>query len=256
MNLSAPNYLKQSNCQENSVRYAWDDWKTLPALESFDQQLLTRLKRISQRAVLAFACGSAEWMVYRFDRLCDTAAPWNLVESAWAMIAHLRYNIGNEAWSYRSQKGWEGPVKAPIKRGLEYLEAAFYSLHSEYRTDPLDFTARLSTLTSYVMPDALPYKRWSEQVVGRFEVLYPRDQADPLGDAVPRQAVDPEFDFRIEQTETLINAFLASLDYRSNPFLRSPQAVLEPFEGEEDFTGTPYVFSIDADRRTRRRRRD
>jgi len=167
------------------------------------------------------------------------------------MIVHLRYSVGAEAWSYHSQKGWEGPVKGPIKRGLEYLEAAFYLLSSEYRTDPLDLTVRLSTLTSYVMSDPMPYKTWCEQVLNRFEVLYPRDPEDPLGDVVPRQAVDPGFDFRVEQTEVLINEFLSSLDYRSNPFLRSPKAMLEHIEGEQDFKGIPYVFSIDADRTAR-----
>lgn len=250
MKLSVPNYLKASGCQDSVVHFAWDDWKDLPELESPDRELIIRLKSVSQRAVLAFACGAAEWMIYRFERLHDSTPPWNMIQAAWAMIVHFRYFVGAEAWSYRSQKGWEGPIKGPIKKSLEYLEAAFYLLSSEYR-EPSFLAAKISTLTSYVMSDPIPYKSWCEEVLNRFEALYPRNPEDQLGDVIPRQAIDPEFDFKVAQTEALINGFLSSLEYHANTFLRSPKAMLEHFEGEENFKGTPYVFSIEEDREVR-----
>ena len=248
MKLSVAKYLKVSNCQDASVRYAWDDWKSLPELKSPNEELFARLKGLSQRAVLAFACGTAEWPIYRFERLCDTTLPWNLIQTAWAMIVHLRYGLGPESWSYHSAKGWEGPIKRPIWKTLMMLEAAFYP---EYHTDPPSKAAKISALTCYVMSDPAPYNEWCEQVLKRFEALYPRDPEDELGDAVPRQAVDPDYHFKIEQTEYLIQNYLAGLDCDSNIFLSSSEEMLEDFGDALTFTGTPYVFDIERDRKVR-----
>lgn len=254
MTLSMPNYLQAANIQHNSLRYEWDDWRTLLALEAPDEKLVARLKGVSQRAVLAFACGSAEWIVYRFTKLCDSLTPWNYLEAAWAMIVDVRYvGYGNSTgWQVHAYKGWDGPVKRPIRNALNYLEIAFQELASEYHTDPSTDAGMISALACYVMSDPGPYKKWREQLLKRFEAIYRRNPEDELGDVVPRQAVDPEVDFKIEQTESLINEFLSRLDHRSNPFLSSPEGMLEHFEGEEDFQGTPYVFSIEVDRKSRR----
>jgi hypothetical protein len=251
MTLPIPTYLEAASVQDNVLRYEWDDWRTLPSLEATDEELVARLRRVSYRAVLAFACGTAEWIVYRFGSLNEDSAPWNFLEAAWAMIVDVRYcGYGDAtAWQAYSPKKWNGPVKGPIDEALKTLEIAFQQLASEYHTDPTVFAATISTLACHVMTDSLPYKTWSGQVLAQFESIYPRKPGDELGDVVPRQAVDPEFDFKVEQTETLMNHFLETLDYHSNMFLSSPEGMREKFEGEESFQGTPYVYSMEADRR-------
>lgn len=255
MALPIPGYLKAANLQDGSLRYEWDDWRTLPALKTPDENLVARLKGVSQRGVLAYACGAAEWLVYRFAKLCDDPAPWNYLEAAWAMMVDAHYVAygGSTGWQVYAYKGWDGPVRRPIRNSLNYLEIAFQQLASEYHADPATFAAMISALAGYVMTGPAPYDQWCEQVLSRLEALYPRDPKDPLGDVVPRQAVDPDYDFSIEQTEALVRQFLASLDRQSNIFLSSPEGMLEHFDGEEDFQGTPYVFDMQADRDNRRR---
>ncbi len=131
------------------------------------------------------------------------------------------------------------------------LEIAFQQLVSEYHTDPTNFAGFLSTLACYVMTDPTPYKRWRDEIIKRFQLLYPRNDRDLFGDVVPRQAVDPGYDFQTEQTEALVNRFLSVLNYRDNPFLSSPNGMLEHFEGEWNFKGTPYLFDIRQDRQER-----
>ena len=257
MTLTIPAYLKAANIQDRSVRYEWDDWNDLPALDKPDAALAARLKRVSQRAVLAFMCATAEWIVFRFGTLCDDPAPWAYIEAAWAAVIHVRY-VGygtGTGWQEFAVKGWDGPVRGPIKDALELLETGFQQLSWEGHTDPTRYAVLMAPLARYVMTDPGPYNDWSERVIGRLEALYPRDPADALGDVVPRQAVDPAFDFLPEQTEPLINQFLASLDFRRSAFLSSPEGMLEHFDGDEDFSGTPYRFEIQADRQSRRRAR-
>jgi hypothetical protein len=253
MALRLPNYLLAADIQSNSIRYEWDDWRTLPAKQILDEELVARLEGTSQRAVLAFACGSAEWMVRRFATLSDDPRPWDYVEGAWAMTIDVRYcgYAGGRSWAQYSVDGWEGPVKGPIAEALSLVESAIQQLAWE-GTPPVLYAGPLATLVAYVMPDPTPYRRWCREVMDRLESLYPLDPDDELGDVVPEQAVDPTFDFAIEQTETLVNDFLSRLDHRSNIFLSSPQGMLEPDDEGRSFRGTPYVFSIEADRLRRR----
>jgi hypothetical protein len=82
--------------------------------------------------------------------------------------------------------------------------------------------------------------------MARLEFYYQRQTDETLGDVVPREALDPNFDFNPERTQFLIDRFLADLSRRTNPFLSSPEKMLEG-----GFVGTPYVFDMEADRQYR-----
>jgi len=255
MSLAIPQYLIVSNVQDPSIRFEWDDWKHLPAKDVIDRDLSVRLETISQRAILAMMCGTAEWIVYRFGRLSNDPTLWRYMEGAWAMTIDVRYcGYGSgHWWGENSTKKWDGPIERPIADAIVRLQTAIQQLYWE-GTDPGRRAGLIATLARYVMTEPAPYNRWLDQVIRRFESLYPRTIEDQLGEVVPRQAIDPDFDFRVEQTEVLVNEFLASLDYRSNDFLSSPEGMLDRSdEDEEDavFHGIPYVFTIEGDRRAR-----
>jgi hypothetical protein len=253
MTLAPRGFLSSANIQDNVLRYRWDDWKSVPALEVPDEKLEGRFEQISQRSILAFECATAEWVVHRFGRLENDPAPLAFIQAAWAMTIHPRYSGYGKGpgWQHLSTNGWEGPIRRPIKKALDRLEISIEHLASEFHADPSTGAALLYALAAYVMNDPEPYERWAGQVFERFESLYPRDPNDPLGDPVPREATDPLYPFQIEQTESFINQFLSGLDYRSNMFLSTPEGMLSSFEGEPDFPGTPYRFDLALDRRTR-----
>lgn len=252
MAMQLPRHLSAATPQDNQLRYEWDDWRTIPAKNAVDETLAARLDEVSQRAVLAFACATAEWVLQRLARFCDDSKPWDYVEAAWARIIDIRYvgYAGGLSWAQYSTRSWEGPVKGPINEALSLLESAFQQLAWE-QTDPTVYAGPLAALATYVLPDPASYAEWSRKVLDRFDALYPRDIEDELGDVVPRQAGDPEFDFRVEQTEALVNEFLAQLDHRANIFLSSPEGMLEPDDEGRRFRGVPYRFDIEADRLVR-----
>ncbi|WP_367871330.1 hypothetical protein [Luteolibacter sp. Populi] len=251
--LPLPAYLPKAGIQSDLIRYEWDDWKTLPQSQASDEELTGRLAKISRRAVLALMCATAEWIVYRFDPLCDDTSPWDYLEGAWAMTIDVRYcgyGSGNW-WQEHAVDGWHGPVKGIIAEALERLEVAIQQLFWE-GTDPVRRAGLVDALARYVMPDTAPYLEWRERIVKRFESLFPRDADDPLGDPVPREAVDPDLEFDPARSEALLRRYLAGLDHRRNIFLSSPEAMTEPDDAGESFRGVPYSFDLAVDRRMRR----
>jgi hypothetical protein len=241
-------YLKMADIQDDSIHYLWDDFGDQPE-ELFDEEFITLLDSLSQRAILAFMCGSAEWIVHRFAHLCDDPGPAKFVEAAWTMVIDVKY--GGDSWSEYENEQWLGPVKKPIAMGLKCLESAIHRVAEQEDTPEL-YAAKLSNLVKYVMSDASPYERWCDQILKRLEMLYPYNFEEDPGDVVPRKAVDPEYDFKVENTEVLVNDFLRTLDYKANRFLRTPESMLRGNDEHEPFEGSPYVFNIEADRNSRR----
>lgn len=244
MTLAVPNFIEAAKLADNTIRYRWDDWDQEQAEEPIDDQFLARLQGISQRAIFAFTAGTAEWIIHRFVVLSDDPLPHHYLEAAWAMMIDLRY--GGATWEgYTNEsEGWNGPVRRPLALTAIRTEYIFEAM-LEYGNPEIS-GGWLTNLAQYVLTNPEPYLKWREQIMKRLESFFPRDPQDPLGDVIPREALDPDFDFRPEETEALVNQFLAGLDYESNPFLNSPDKMLK-----QGFTGIPYIFDIAVDRNIR-----
>ena len=243
MTLSAPRYIEAANIQDPTIRYRWDDWNVEQAEEPLDEAFYKLLEGISQRANAALTIATAEWIVQRFATLADTRLPWQYIEAGWAQVVDFRY--GALAWDMSVQEHvWAGPVLRPIWTAMYRIQFAL-EVAKDDETPELR-AAWITRLAPYVMTDPTPYESWLKAVIARLQRLYPRDPRETLGEVVPREAFDPRFDFAIEQTEPLVNRFLGALDYRANPFLARPEAMLA-----EGFESTPYVFSLERDRRSR-----
>lgn len=243
MALSIPRYIDAADVQDVTIRYLWDDWNVEQAEEPIDEEFHKRLTGISQRAIIAFTIGTAEWIVYRFSALCDDSLPSQYVEAAWAQIVHWLYE--GSSWEDQAVTAdWIGPVKGPLGIAMTRVMYAIQSARDD--EDPELRAAWIANLAPYVMSNPAPYQEWRELVMKRFTVLYPRNPDETLGEVVPRAALDPNSGFQPEQTEDLINDSLATLDYKTNPFLNSPKRMLE-----EGFDGIPYKFDIEKDRKAR-----
>jgi hypothetical protein len=243
MPLPVPQNIQISNIQDNIIRYKWDDWNVEQAEEPINDEFYKRLERISQRANVAFTIATAEWIVNRFARLFDDPLPYQYLEVAWVQVIDRHYTAFT--WEdYTDEKQWTGPLKGPI--GIAMTRVMYAIQQAQEDGDPELRAAWITNLAQYIMTDPVPYQTWRERIMERLEAIYPRNPNETLGEVVPREALDPDFDFNVEQTEPLINQFLAGVDYRSNPFLNSPEKMLA-----EGFEGTPYVFNIEEDRKAR-----
>jgi len=233
-------YLSRANIQDAHLRYKWDDWDVQAVCEPEDAALYDRLGRLSHRALMAFTTGCGEWVVYRFEPLSDDDAPRKHMEAAWAGMVDPWYS---RYWE-PPDRLWLGPVRGPLQLAIIFtLEA---KVDAEACGDVALSAVRANELTEHVLTDSRPFSAWREHVLQRLEPLYPYRDDDPSGDVVPREALDPGFDFQPELTEKLVQEYLRSLNPQSNRFLRTASEMLE-----NGFGGTPYSFDIQEDRRRR-----
>jgi hypothetical protein len=240
MTLAIPPYLQVPGIQDRRVHYAWDDWNVEAVDMPLEPVLQDVLQRLSQRAIVAFTIATAEWIVHRFGTLSDDPVPSQVIEAAWAQVVNFRYSTHSDI----ARAEWRGPVRGPL--GTAIRRVRFAVQQAENCGEPAWRAGRASRLAEHVLPDPAPFVLWRERTLERLQTTSPADSEEKLGEVVPREALDPDAAVAVEQTEMLINRFLASLDYRTNPFLASPDEMLQ-----RGFEGTPYRFDIAEDRRNR-----
>lgn len=239
---SAPTYINRVHLASPMLQYSWDEWNLEQSIGLFDQETHTKLKSMSLRAAFAMLVGSAEWIVYRFEDLMSdeqSLLPFHAVDTGWAQVVDPKYGI---PWNPFDE--WTGPVLGPIRQAMMLMQDGADYLGK--RVEVARPAAKVIKLAEHVMPDKSMFKTWENQVLERLMNLFPWSETDPLGDPVPREALDPTFAFHLSQTELLISQYLRQLIPEENAFLSSPEQM-----SEWEFIGEPYIFDIDEDRRRR-----
>jgi hypothetical protein len=195
------------------ITHTWDDWDPYPLFGDEDEALEARLARVSDRAQIAFSIACAEWVVYRFRGFYSDKRLYEFIESAWASEMSSDYvmppRVGSDEWL--------GPVKGPLDLAFITVINTFYS--TEDAAGEVD-AAFASKLPLHVLPDDAPFIFWMEQVLNRLEKFFPRNDHEPLGMPVPREAMDPTVPIQSETMVEQIKSFFSNLDEIANPLLR------------------------------------
>lgn len=237
MPLTIPRYIRKAKIQDVLLRYKWDDWNVQSFFELESDTFHKRMSGVSYRANIAFTIACGEWVVQRFDLVSDDPVPLDHMEASWAGMIDPLYAV----WWEPPDEFWLGPIRGVLQLAIIFtLEAK--AAANDY-TDPALSAYHAWNIAEHIMTNPQPLTDWRERVVDRLERLYPFNEDDPMGDVVPKEVLDPDFDFQSEMAEQLVQAYLISLDPGTNRFLRTPKQMLE-----FGFKGTPYRFDIKEDR--------
>jgi hypothetical protein len=110
----------------------------------------------------------------------------------------------------------------------------------------------LAFLCQHVWKQRKAFKEWMLFAFDRLTDLYPiskvtrdyyamrdrtGDEPFDFGAVVPRESLDPNFDFDPGATPELLDVYLRDLNPEANRFLRTPQELVEL-----GFEGTPYRY--------------
>lgn len=231
--LTIPDYIARLGIADVPVEYAWNDADP-GAIHRQDERLATYIAKMSDRGVVALSCGFAEWIAWRLHRKSDVAVLLDAIEAVWAGLIDWRYlaPLARNSAAPR-RKDWRGPVRGPVYATFDLLGDVVW--RATRRTYTAEASTCLSTLAVHVLPDPTPFLAWRTLAINRLSSLYPFVLDDRVGPPVPRQALAPDFVDESDAGQLLLDTFLRSLDYRRNPFLRSPAEMIA-----EGFDATPY----------------
>jgi len=197
------------------LQYIWDDNDPYIPLGDPDPQVIEKLEQVSLRAVLAFAVGCAEWVLYRLKNHSDASLPWEYVDAQWAglFIWKLRY-----LWD-PGHKDKDGPVRGAIDMAMRDLTNCSRALKlAEGQVD----AAMIARLAEYVMSDPSVFLKWRDRALERLSQIYPLDNDEPFGQPMPREALDDAVVMTAESGVGLAEAYVRSLDFSKNEFLNAP----------------------------------
>ncbi|WP_426755863.1 hypothetical protein [Myxococcus sp. Y35] len=212
MSITFPNYVRANVVPSTPVAYEWDDETTDVFLD--DARLAKRIGAATARGIAALSVGCAEWIVYRFSGLSDDPMPYQYLEAAWAGI--IDWNLMKIPHGAKL-KDWKGSVRRPLFLAIRTLkENLSLASSGDY---PAEETVHLVFLARYVLPDPKPFMKWLDSAIGRLETYY---SGDGMGEPVPREVLDPDFDFKPEQAKELLEEYLRTVASSGNPYLNLP----------------------------------
>ena len=240
--LTKPPYIARAQLANNVLQYEWDEWRVQDFYRPADDDLVKRLSVLSSRANVAFTIAMGEWGVFRFEKVSDDPMPLQYLEATWAGNIHAGYCHYIET----DDDEWRGIVRGPLNIIMAIVIDILWG-YKEHCT-PGENPAWMSKLVEHILPDTTHFLDWREQVIVRLEnhFLAPEDDPDDLfedkdysGTPVPRELFNIDLPFDPSQTDTFLDNFLRSLDWKSNLFLRTPDELKE-FSYIE---GTPYRYN-------------
>jgi hypothetical protein len=215
MALPMPKYIAKLSISTAPITFEWDDANPSGAFSGEVPSLENKVAKLPKRVIAGLAVASAEWVVFRLSESGETSLPLQYIEAAWAAIVDWGYLVGT---GLPSDVGWSGPRRGPLWKAIHHLRNLMVDAP---KMRPIAYkVVSISNLAEYVLPDSKHFKKWRKVVLDRLLSLYPLDPNDKLGPAVPREAYDPDFDFKIEMTDDLIAKYLQSLDFPKNPYLK------------------------------------
>ena len=237
-----PQYIADQGQPSPVLKYIWDDTRVDMDFQYNPTDLIGKIMGTTTRSKIALCIGIYEWIIWRFHRLSDDPAPFQIAEASWCGNINAAYVEYIEF----SRKEYCGPVRRPLFAAMMSLGPVL-NFTSVNESDWVNRLFILAPLAMHVLPDTKPFESWLETVTDRLLLIYPASEDDPYedmfneqeeerrGPLVAREALDPSFDYRPEQAPMLLDQFLRGVDYENNPFLRGPKEMLA-----KGFKGEPY----------------
>jgi hypothetical protein len=222
-------YIAAADLPSEQPSYRWDDDVEQEVLFS-QPRIADRISKMSYRAALAVALGSIEWTIYRLKPQLASDEPFQFVDAAWAALVDWLYL---KSFDLPDWDEYEVAVGGPLQHSFWLMKECFVAAR---KLKPFnDFTVSISEVSLRVCGRRDVFKAWRRSIVQRMVTVYPENPNDLCGRPVPRDALDLAYAPSPTADDDRIAHYLASLDWKSNKFLRSPEEMQKA-----GFAGTPY----------------
>ena len=228
-----PRYIANQDQPSSVLNYIWDDTRAYLDFRYDASGLVVKMMDTTIQSNIALCIGIYEWIIWRFHRLSDDPAPFQLAEAAWCGNIRADY-VRYFSFSYKDHLG---PVQCPLCLAMNHLVGVITD--TEGIGDCLWRLRFFASCAIHVLPETQPFEKWLQYVTDRLLLLYPEPEDDPYedifddhederrGPLVARETLDPSFDYYPEQAPVLLDTFLRNVDHTNNSFLRSPEELME-----------------------------
>jgi hypothetical protein len=249
-----PSYVVKSGALELPLKFPWDG-EGMHYGPSQGTKLHDALDRLTARGLAVLAALAEEWLTWRLHKGVDAERILHHVDAvlAWAID---RYYLDQSSLKGSIPK--DTPVNQALGDGVWMVRQVAEDDQWDHPILPrADRVYALINITKQTMPDKekkafMAWVTWATETGAKLDPR-PKKRMPAFRDfesndayrtavwpyfgtkALPREAFDPESEYKPEQREELLNRFLAGLDWKKNPFLRSPEDMKKL-----GFQGTPY----------------
>lgn len=228
-----PTYIAAAGIPISPPDYVWNEQVEEEVM--FQQpRIAHRIARMSHRAALAFSLGAIEWTLWRLHRELPDERPFQLLEAAWGGIVDWHYLDSFDLPEWEEDFDW--PVGGPLAQSFFCLQESFGEAREGKPFIHLPVTISEVALRVCGQPET--FKTWRRTLIERLVQTSPMDLRAPLGRPVPRDIVDPGYVPSAESDQERIAAYIASLDWQTNPFLGKPDEMKAA-----GFEGNPYSMN-------------
>jgi hypothetical protein len=211
------------------------------------------LEKLTTCGVATLCAGVEEWLVWRLHESVDVARFLDHADSLIAWECDRRYR---DEGPLTGTIPADTPVNQALGDGVWLIRRATDDEFWDYPAAAANKAAAAISVVKQTMPDKpkKSFLTWLDWALARAAKLDPRprkarpkrkDFADDesyraalrpiFGNPLPREALNPDADYAPDARERYLASFLESLDWKKNPFLRSPAEMKKL-----GFKGTPY----------------
>jgi len=213
MALVIPSYIPIAEISKLPIQHEWDDWDPYEFLGDAEEATLDALAGVSDRGVITFAIGCAEWVVYRLlPHLPDQRALFYL-EACWALVMGVPIALPPEP----KESEWQGKILSPVGLSILTIINSWLMAEDGEADAHAGFAERLPLL---VLNDTAPFIAWRDQVLKRLEHFHPySDEEESMGNLVAREVLDPTINIEGTNQDNLVKRTLDSMNLKENPYI-------------------------------------
>ncbi len=247
----AASYISAAGVLDAPATFTWEG-----SGSAFGPPESTKLHALMHRltvcGVATLAVGMQEWILWRLHAGIDVQRFLTHVDAAEAWTIDYRYKEDDKLEGTIPD---DTPTNSALGDAVWVLRLVTAYEHWRHPRSSADAVA-LAHIARQIMPPKATsafnkWLNWASQSILRLaprppspwrppdefpsEAAYHKASRPYFGDPIPLEALDPGFDYKPEMRKDLLAKFLSRLDWKTNPFLRSPEEMKKL-----GFPGTPY----------------
>jgi hypothetical protein len=209
-----PPYIPVEEITATPPNYDWDSDSPFSLIAPADIDTVRKLKSLSNRGLLVYSIGCAEWVLYRMSKVLDDLLPYFYLEAFWG------YVMGHQdLFEYPPElehDQWLSEERSPIDCAISSIMNVIYL--SMYYNPPCNDAARIAQLARHVLASERSFSAWERGVLERLNRFCGRVTHDPEGKPVARQLLDLSLEYDSAASERLIQMDVTGRDFSGNPF--------------------------------------